>query len=134
MPITEAERVFVDEVSLDMPWALVESFATMPRWRPEDVNRGVDTLVQRLRGAGIPVEVHEPEIYLSIPYAASVSAGGVTYRAKPPSSSLPVPGGRTGKLVRLQANPKALRSYNRDIKTLFGGARNSPLNSLKNVC
>ena len=125
MPITEAERVFVDEVSLDMPWALVESFATMPRWRPEDVNRGVDTLVQRLRGAGIPVEVHEPEIYLSIPYAASVSAGGVTYRAKPPSSSLPVPGGRTGKLVRLQANPKALRSYNRDIKTLFGGSISS---------
>ena len=122
MPITEAERVFVDEVSLDMPWALVETFSTMPRWRPEDVNRGVDTLVQRLRGAGIPVEVHEPEIYLSIPYAASVSAGGVTYRAKPPSSSLPVPGGRTGKLVRLQANPKALRSYNRDIKTLFGGS------------
>ena len=122
MPISEAEQVFVDEVSLDMPWALVETFSTMPRWRPEDVNRGVDTLVQRLRGAGIPVEVHEPEIYLSIPYAASVSAGGVTYRAKPPSSSLPVPGGRTGRLVRLQANPKALRSYNRDIKTLFGGS------------
>ena len=125
MPISEAERRFVDEVSLDMPWALVESFATMPRWRPEDVNRGVDTLVQRLRGAGIPVEVHEPEIYLSIPYAASVSAGGVTFRAKPPSSALPVPGGRTGRLVRLQANPKALRSYNRDIKTLFGGSISS---------
>jgi len=125
MPISATEQRFVDEVSLDMPWALVESFATMPRWRPEDVNRGVDTLVQRLRGAGIPVEVHEPEIYLSIPYAASVSAGGVTYRAKPPSSSLPVPGGRTGKLVKLQANPKALRSYNRDIKTLFGGSISS---------
>ena len=125
MPISATEQRFVDEVSLDMPWALVESFATMPRWRPEDVNRGVDTLVGRLRAAGIPVEVHEPEIYLSIPYAASVSAGGVTYRAKPPSSSLPVPGGRTGKLVKLQANPKALRSYNRDIKTLFGGSISS---------
>lgn len=122
MPISEAERRFVDEVSLDLPWGLVESFAGMPRWRPEDVNRGMDTLVQRLHGEGIPVEVHEPEIYLSIPYAASVSAGGVTYRAKPPSSALPVPGGRTGKLVKLQANPKALRSYNRDIKTLFGGS------------
>ena len=122
MPISEAERRFLEEVSLDLPWALVETFSTMPRWRPEDVNRGVDTLVQRLRGAGIPVEVHEPEIYLSIPYAASVTACGVTYRAKPPSSSLSVPGGRTGKLVTLQANPKALRSYNRDIKTLFGGS------------
>ncbi len=125
MPISEAERRFVDEVTIDLPWGLVESFAGMPRWRPEDVNRGMDTLVQRLHDEGIPVEVHQPEIYLSIPYAASVSAGGITYRAKPPSSALPVPGGRTGKLVKLTANPKALRSYNRDIKTLFGGSISS---------
>ena len=125
MPISEAERRYVDEVSLDLPWGLVEHFAGMPRWRPEDVNRGMDALVQRLQGEGIPVEVHQPEIYLSIPYAASVSAGGITYRAKPPSSALPVPGGRTGKLVKLTANPKALRSYNRDIKTLFGGSISS---------
>ncbi|MBC7634479.1 MAG: M28 family peptidase, partial [Acetobacteraceae bacterium] len=94
----------------------------MPRWRPEDVNRGADAIVERLRAAGVPVEVHEPEIYLSIPYAASVTAGGTTYRAKPPSSAMSVPGGRTGKLIMLKANPKALRSYNRDIKTLFGGS------------
>ncbi len=122
MPISETEARFLNEISLDVPWSLVETFAGMPRWRPKDVNRGMDTLIARLREQGIPVEVHSPEIYLSIPYAASVSAGGVTYRAKPPSSSLPVPGGRTGKLVKLQANPKALRSYNRDINTLFGGS------------
>ena len=40
MPITEAERRFIDEVSLELPWGLVEEFATMPRWQPEDVNRG----------------------------------------------------------------------------------------------
>jgi N-acetylated-alpha-linked acidic dipeptidase len=122
MPITETEKRLLADISLDVPWALVETFSTMPRWRPEDVNRGVDTLVARLRAEGVPVEVHEPEIYLSIPYSASVSAGGMTYRAKPPSSSLSVPGGRTGKLVTLKANPKALRSYNRDIKTLFDGS------------
>ncbi|MBV9537942.1 MAG: M28 family peptidase, partial [Acidisphaera sp.] len=120
MPISDSERVFLDAVSLDLPWALVESFASMPRWRPEDVNRGVDALVQRLRSAGVPVQVHQPEIYLSIPLNASVSAGGATYRAKAPSSALSVPEGRTGRLVSLRANPKALRSYNRDIKTLFG--------------
>ena len=121
MPITEAERRFIDEVSLDLPWGLVEEFATMPRWQPEDVNRGANALVSRLRGIGVPLEVHEPEICLSIPQSASVTAGNVTYRAKPPSSALPVPNGRTGRLVTLQANPRALRSYNRDIKTLFGG-------------
>jgi hypothetical protein len=122
MPITEAERRFLDEVSLDLPWALVEQFATMPRWRPEDVNHGADALVSRLRHIGVPVEVHEPEICLSIPYSASVTAGGIPYRAKPPSASLSVPDGRTARLVALQANPRALRSYNRDIKTLFGGS------------
>jgi hypothetical protein len=120
MALSDSEQGFLDQVSLDLPWSLVETFATMPRWRPEDVNRSADVLVEKLREAGVPVEVHSPEIYLSIPYSASVSAGGLTYRAKPPSSSLSVPGGRTGPLVTLKANPKALRSYNRDVKTLFG--------------
>ena len=105
MPISDSERRFIDEVSLELPWGLVEEFATMPRWRPEDVNRGADVLVARLRKVGVPVEVHEPEICLSVPLSASVTAGNVTYRAKPPSSSLSVPDGRTGRLVALQANP-----------------------------
>ena len=120
MAISDSEQGFLDQVSLELPWSLVESFATLPRWRPEDVNRSAEVLVQKLHEAGVPVEVHSPEIYLSIPYSASVSAGGVTFRAKPPSSALSVPGGRTGRLVTLTANPKALRSYNRDVKTLFG--------------
>jgi hypothetical protein len=122
MTISDSEQTFLDDISLDLPWSLIETFSQMPRWRPEDVNKSCDVLVAKLREAGIPVEVHAPEIYLSVPYSASVSAGGSTYRAKPPSSSLSVPGGRTGKLVMLNANPKALRSYNRDIKTLFGGS------------
>lgn len=122
MPITEAEAKFLHQISLDVPWSLVEKFSVTPRWRPEDVNRAMDILIDRLEALGIPVEVHQPEIYLSVPYSASVMAGGITCRAKPPSSSLSVPGGRTAKLVALQANPKALRSYNRDIATLFGGS------------
>ncbi len=122
MTITASERRFLDAVSLDMPWALVETFATMHRWMPEDVNRGADVIVERLRAAGIPVEVHAPEICLSVPLSASVTAGNVTYRAKPPSSTLSAPQGVTAKLVTLKANPKALRSYNRDVKTLFGGS------------
>lgn len=125
MPITDAERRFIDAISLEMPWGLIETFATMPRWQPQDVNRSADAIVSRLRGAGVPVEVYQPELYLSIPYSASVTAGGVTYRAKPPSSSLSVPDGRTARLVMLKANPRALRSYNRDIRTLFGGSISS---------
>lgn len=119
--IADEQRILAD-VSLDLPWELIETFSTMHRWRPEDVNRAADVLIDRLRAAGVPVEVHSPEIYLSIPLSASVTAGSVTYRAKPPSSALSVPAGITGRLVTLTANPKALRSYNRDIKTLFGGS------------
>jgi N-acetylated-alpha-linked acidic dipeptidase len=122
VPISDVERGFLDIVSLDLPWGVVETFSKMPRWRPEDVDRGADVIVERLRAAGVPVELHEPELYLSIPLSASVVAGGVTYRAKPPSSALSVPQGRTAKLVKLVANPKALRSYDRDISTLFGGS------------
>ena len=122
MPTTEAERHFLDAVTLDLPWSLVTAFAGMPRWQPDDVNRAAEVIVGKLRGAGVPVEVHRPEIYLSIPQSASVTAGGATFRAKPPSSSHSVPSGRSGRLVRLDANPKALRSYNRDVATLFGGS------------
>lgn len=122
MPVTAEEQRFLDAVTLDAPWDLVTTFAGMHRWRPDDVNIAADVIVDRLRRHGIPVEVHQPEICLSVPHDASVTAGGVTYRAKPPSSSFPVPEGRTAKLVKLNANPKALRSYSRDIALLFGGS------------
>jgi hypothetical protein len=120
--MNDLERRLLDAVSLDVPWELVEAFSRMPRWRPEDVNRGADAIVERLGRLGVPVAVHEPEIFLSIPLSASVEAAGATHRAKPPSMSLSVPGGRTAPLVVLHANPKALRSYARDVQELFGGS------------
>lgn len=120
--MNDLERALLDAVALEAPWALVETFARMPRWMPEDVNRGADTIVAMLRQHGIPVTVHEPEIYLSIPIEASVEADGVTHRAKPPTASLPAPDGVTAPLVYLAANLKALRSYSRDVAELFGGS------------
>ena len=84
MPITDAERRFLDAASLDLPWGLVEQFSTMPRWQPEDVNKAADVIAERLCARGIPVEVHEPELFLSVPLSASVEADGVTpYLALP---------------------------------------------------
>ncbi len=120
--VTDAERRLLDAATLDAPWALVETFSRMPRWMPEDVNKGADVIAERLLALGVPVTVHEPEIYLAIPLDASVEAGGVTHRAKPPTSGLPVPEGRTAPLAYLSANLKALRSYSRDVQELFGGS------------
>ena len=116
------ESQLLQQVSLDAPWELVETFSRTPRWMPEDVNRGGEMIAARLRGLGVPVTLHKPEIYLAVPLSASVEAGGVVHRAKPPTSSMPVPQGLTAPLVYLPANPKALRSYSRDIAELFGGA------------
>jgi hypothetical protein len=116
------ERKLLDQVTLDAPWELVETFSRTVRTLPDEVNRSGEMIGERLRALGIPVTLHRPEIYLAVPLSASVEAGGVTHRAKPPTSSLPVPQGRTAPLVYLPANPAALRSYSRDIGRLFGGS------------
>jgi len=123
--MTDTERQLLAAISLDAPWDLVEAFSAQPRWRPDDVNIGANMIIARLGALGVPVTVHEPDLYLSTPLSASVEAGGETHRAKPPSSSLSVPGGLTAELVYIPANLKALRSYSRDIGELFGGAISS---------
>ena len=68
---------------------------------------------------GVPVEVHEPEICLSIPLLGL----GHRRRHDLPRQAAVLVAVRCrtdapARLVALQANPRALRSYNRDIKTL----------------
>ena len=101
------------DISLDAPWELVETFSRQPRWRPEDVNKSADMIVDRLQRHGVPVTVHEPEIYLSIPFHAEVRADGAVYRAKPPSYSTSVPDGLTAPLVYVPA------TFSKSIGTLF---------------
>jgi hypothetical protein len=120
MAITSAESEVLNGISLAEPWNLVETFSTQPRWRPEDVNKGADIIVQHAKRLGLPVEVHTPKIFLSIPYEASVTVDGQTFRAKPPALSRPVPEGLTGPLLYIKANPKNLRTYSRDVRDVFG--------------
>ncbi|MBL8837770.1 MAG: M28 family peptidase [Alphaproteobacteria bacterium] len=122
--MNEIERQILADVTLDAPWALIEDYAKMPRWRPEDVNGGVDHLVTALAKVGVPVTVLEPEIYLSIPLHAAVTVGNQSFRAKPPSMSISVPNGIEAELLYLRTNPKTIRSYTRDPNEIFldGGA------------
>ena len=62
----------LDDVSTVLPWELVEVYSTMPRWEPKDVNRSADEIVSRLAAHDVPVTVHEPELYLSIPFSAEI--------------------------------------------------------------
>ncbi len=106
-------KSILDDVTIDAPWELVERFATFPRWKPEDVNASCDMMVERLKRHGVPVTVHEADLYLSIPYEASVQADGKTYRAKPPSYGVPAPNGLEGELVYVPA------TYSKSVGTLF---------------
>ncbi len=119
MPLTKTEETFLAQISLEAPWELVETFSVMHRWRPEDVNKGADAIGKRLKALGIPFEMHEPTIFLSVPLDASVKLGGKTFRAKPPSMSTSVPKGLSGQLVYLDADEEMFRSYTRDPKEIF---------------
>src|SRR5512139_3648557 len=98
-PMTPEIRNALGDVSIDEPWALIQRFTTLRREHPDDVRTACDEIVSRLRRLGVPVEVHDPEVYLSLPGKASVTVGSATFRAKPMAMSLALPDGRSAPLV-----------------------------------
>ncbi len=114
--MSDIERAILNDVTADMPWALVEAFAKFPRWRPQDVNEACDMMTARLAAAGVPVTVHEPELYLSVPFEASVEAAGVTFPAKPPAYSVDTPEGLEAELVYVPA------TFSKGVSSLFDNA------------
>ncbi len=121
MTVTDLEKRFLDEIRVETAWKLIELFSMKPRWRPQDVNAAADDITSALSALGIPVQVCEPDLYLSVPLEASIELDGAAIRAKAPSSSFSAPDGVSGELVHLEANRSNLRSYTRDIDGLFGG-------------
>ncbi|MGQ0647849.1 MAG: M28 family peptidase [Gemmatimonadaceae bacterium] len=91
------------DVSLDAPWSLIERFTTLKREHPTDVATAAEEIVARLQAHGVPVDVHRPTLFLSIPGQASVSANGLTLRAKPMAMSAAHPDGVTAPLVYVPA-------------------------------
>jgi hypothetical protein len=94
-------RATIDGITLVEPWSLIERFTTLRREHPDDVRTAAEEIVARLTRLGVPVDVHDPEIFLSIPGKGSVEARGLgaTFRAKPMAMSVPYPKGITAPLV-----------------------------------
>jgi N-acetylated-alpha-linked acidic dipeptidase len=117
----------LDDISLDAPWALVETFSKMPRWKPQDVNASADVIAKALQAHGVPVTLHEPTLYLSIPFSAEVGVGDRTMRAKPPAYSRDCREGIEGALVYVPA------SYSRSIGTLFNKNQDPALSAAERI-
>ena len=113
----------LDDISLDAPWALVETFSKLPRWKPQDVNAGADVIAGMLKSFGVPVTLHEPTLYLSIPFSAQVRVGDRVMKAKPPAYSRDCRAGLEGALVHVPA------AYSRSIGTLFSKNQDPALSS-----
>ncbi|MEF2279841.1 M28 family peptidase [Deinococcus sp. YIM 134068] len=93
------ERQLLDAVTLDRPWELIEAFSGLKREHPDDVRRAAEQIERHLRQLGIPVKVHRPELFLSLPRRASVTVGGATFSAKPMAMSAIFGEGLTAPLV-----------------------------------
>ncbi len=87
--LSDVEGTILGQASLDEPWGLIEDFSTLMREHPRDVNRAMEMVADRLKGHGVPVTMHRPTLYLSLPGKARVEAGGKTFRAKPPAYCIP---------------------------------------------
>ena len=103
MSLSPQVAAAVADVSLDAPWPLIERFTTLKREHPTDVATAAEEIVGRLRAHGVPVEVHTPTIFLSLPGAASVTVRGTTMRAKPMAMGVAYPHGLTAPLAYVPA-------------------------------
>ncbi len=101
--LTDAQNAALASISLDAPWALIDRFTTLRREHPTDVKVAADEIVTRLRQYDVPVDVHEPTIFLSLPGKASIASGGATYRAKPMAMSVAFPNGLMAPLAYVPA-------------------------------
>ncbi len=120
------ERALTD-VSMELPWDLVTTFSTMPRWRPEDVAKGAEEIVRRLRAEGVPVTVHEPKLYLSIPFSAEIRSELGTMRAKPPAYARDYRDGLEAELVYVPA------TFSASISNLFDKNQDEALSAEERI-
>ncbi|WP_419950933.1 M28 family peptidase [Candidatus Palauibacter sp.] len=108
------EHDLLDSVSFDDGWALLERFSTLVRESgSEDEHVAAEYIAAELTRMGVPFEMHEPDLYLSLPRESSVEWRGGSIRAKPPSFAVPTPeGGLEAELVYV---PAAAATGQRDL-------------------
>ena len=81
------EQALVREVSLDEPWALVETYTGIVRESgTKGERRAFDYLSKRLKKLGVPHTVHTPTLFISVPRKARLEVLTPERRPSPTGS------------------------------------------------
>jgi hypothetical protein len=115
------EKSFHDRIDIGFAWDLVQQFSSQPREKPADANRGAEIIAERLRSQGIPVTMHEPTLFLSLPGAASVEIAGQRFNAKPPAFSAIVPEGLSAPLEYMAPTKREFARHQRLDRNRYRG-------------
>jgi hypothetical protein len=115
------DQSFHDRIDVNFAWDLVERFSCQPREKPADANRGAEIIAERLKSAGIPVTVHEPTLFLSLPGSASIQIGGNRFKAKPPAFSASVPTGLIAPMEVMTPTRREFARYQKPDPSRFRG-------------
>ena len=122
------EESLLQELAIDAPWSLIERFTTLVRESgSEDERIAAQYISDRLTEFGVPHQVHNPDLFLSVPISASLEVGGQTLRAKAPSCSASTgPAGIKGEVVYLTRQASTNVGDFFDFKSIAGRQQNSP--------
>jgi N-acetylated-alpha-linked acidic dipeptidase len=126
----EIEQALLDEVSLDIPNAVLERFSTLVRESgSEDEKTAATFLASFLEEWGVPHKIHQPELYLSVPkkaYLKVTSPIEKELRVKTPSFSIAT-GDQAldGELVYIPTG------YAKGINDIFGSKIEESLGNLE---
>jgi hypothetical protein len=98
---SQLEQALLADISLDVPWAVIERFASLVRLSGSVEERAaIDLLRERLERWGVPHQLYEPMVFISLPLRASVRAYGKIYHAKTPAMAVSTGGQEiSGELV-----------------------------------
>jgi len=115
------DQSFHDRIDVNFAWDLVERFSCQPRQKPADANRGAEIIAERLKSAGIPVTVHEPTLFLSLPGSSSIEIGSKRFKAKPPAFSASVATGLTAPMEVMAPTRREFARYQKPDPNRFRG-------------
>ena len=118
--MTKDEANLIAGATLDDAWPIVEAFSQIRREHPDDGNRAISLVVERLRRHGIPVTVHEPNLYLTLPKAGYLEADGRRLHARPAPMTLSAPQGVEAALAYVAKPVGPPAGYGPQSAILFG--------------